>query len=819
MLSVNGSRILPLPQIKFLKPLGRYSGGNKMKSLMKFNYINATTIDDAVKTLRQYGDKARVLAGGSDLVGTMRFEVLRNYPEVVINLKTIPGLDYIKEEDGILKIGALTRLEDIAINPTIKSRYGALAEAAHRTASPHIRAMGTIGGNICQLIRCWYLRKEDNQFDCIRKGGAMCYAILGDNRYHSIFGSVRVGATPCSSACPTGVDIPSYLSKIRESNIPEAAGILLGANPVPAITGRVCPHFCEGNCNRAEYDEAISVRSIERHLGDYVLTNADKMYHSPVNETGKRVAIVGSGPAGLAAAYYLRKAGHAVTIFENMPKAGGLLTYGIPSYRLPKNVVEKQIKALQKMGIQLKLNAGVDKDKMASLAKSYDAVFLACGAWKERSSGIKGEALIKSGMGFLRDVNAGTRELPGHKVAVIGGGNVAIDVARTLVRLGAEPVVIYRRGREEMPALNEEVEKAEQEGIMMQFLTLPVVASKQGGKIALKCTRMELGPVDDSGRPRPVPVKGSEFIMEFDAVMGAYGEQPDYSIVPGEFLSEKGQLKTGAVAYCLGANIFAGGDFVSGPKTVVEAICAGREAAGSIDRHLGGKRKTRKGKGSRIQKSFDSYNIACLEKSKRMAAPELPVNERIKSLDVEDVSGLSLSEVETEANKCFNCGCEGVNPSDMAPALVALGAKIVTSRRTINADEFWAADKVARSTLLENDEIVTEIQIQKPADGTKSAFIKFALRKSIDFPIINCAAAVESWDGVVKSARICLNAVYSNPYRATKAEDIIKGKAIDEENAEAAGTAGVADAIALPYNKYKIQIAKTLVKRTILACK
>ena len=307
--------------------------------------------------------------------------------------------------------------------------------------------------------------------------------------------------------------------------------------------------------------------------------------------------------------------------------------------------------------------------------------------------------------------------------------------------------------------------------------------------------------------------------MEFDAVMGAYGEEPDYSIVPGEFLNGKGQLKAATSTYSLGSNIFAGGDFISGPKTVVEAITAGREAAGHIARYLGGKRETGKGKGSQVQKSPDKFNVSCLEKSSRVTVAELPANERIKSLDAEDVSGLSLSEVETEANRCFNCGCEGVNPSDMAPALVALDARIVTSKRTISADEFWAADKVARSTLLENDEIVTEIQIPKPAAGVKSAFIKFALRKSIDFPIVNCAAAIKSEGGVVKSARICLNAVYSNPYRVTKAEDAVTGKAIDEANAEAAGVAGVADAIALPYNKYKVQIAKTLAERVILACK
>jgi hypothetical protein len=187
-----------------------------MKTLRKFKHINAKSIDDAVSVLRQYGDKAYIIAGGTDLIGTMRFDILPDYPEAVINLKTIPSLDYIKEENGVLKMGALTRLEDIAMNFTARDRYAVLSEAASKTASPHIREMGTLGGNICQLNRCWYFRKEENRFDCARKGGGICNAMIGDNRYHSIFGAMRISDTPCSSGCPAGVDIPSCLSKIRE---------------------------------------------------------------------------------------------------------------------------------------------------------------------------------------------------------------------------------------------------------------------------------------------------------------------------------------------------------------------------------------------------------------------------------------------------------------------------------------------------------------------------------------------------------------------------------------------------------------------------
>jgi CO/xanthine dehydrogenase FAD-binding subunit len=245
---------------------------------------------------------------------------------------------------------------------------------------------------------------------------------------------------------------------------------------------------------------------------------------------------------------------------------------------------------------------------------------------------------------------------------------------------------------------------------------------------------------------------------------------------------------------------------------VVAALAGGRRAAEAINRYLKGKSAlTIERKVEYLTRCED-----CLNSLDRVKSPQLPLSQF--SLDKEDVLGLDLSSIEAEANRCLNCGCDGVNPSDIAPALVALDARIVTTKRTINAEEFWAADRGLKPTLLENDELITEIQIPKPSADVKSAFIKFAMRKSIDFPIVNCATAIESKDGVVKSARICLNAVYSNPYRTTKAEEAIQGKSIDEANAESAGAAAVSDAVPLPYNKFKIQIAKTLVKRTILAC-
>ena len=245
----------------------------------------------------------------------------------------------------------------------------------------------------------------------------------------------------------------------------------------------------------------------------------------------------------MSAAYYLRRSGHRVKVFEKLPEAGGMLLYSIPSYRLPKDVVRKQVRALEGMGITFQNGVTVGKDvTVAELMGRFAAVFVAGGAWKERPLGIKGEKLALSGLEFLNRINGGDRTIPGKKVAVVGGGNVAMDVARTLLRLGAEPVVLYRRTRDEMPAFKDELEKAIEEGIEFQFLTLPTQASKADGqakgKITLTCVRMQLGAPDASGRPQPVPIPGSDFTATFDAVIKAIGEEPDTSLLPPEFQDE-----------------------------------------------------------------------------------------------------------------------------------------------------------------------------------------------------------------------------------------------------------------------------------------
>jgi len=784
--------------------------------MRSFKHIDARTVDEACTLLAKYKGKAMLNAGGTDLLSTLKGEHLLNYPDAVINIKTISDLDTIKEESGVLKIGALTKLSDIAKSPLLRRCCKALVEAVHSVATPQVRNTATIGGNLCQDVRCWYYRyphQIGGPILCLRKGGKICNALTGDNRYHSIFGASGIDVYPCSSNCPANTDIPSYLSRVRNGDLMGAARIILDSNPIPAVTGRVCPTFCEPECNRSEFDEPVAIRCIERSLGDTILERMAEVFPPPETESGRSIAIIGSGPAGLAAAYYLRRSGHLVTIFERLSEAGGMLLYSIPPYRLPKDVVRKQIQALKGMGIKFEVGVNVGKDvTVTELMGRFDAVFWAGGAWKEKPLGIKGEQVALSGLEFLNRANTGARDIPGRKVAVIGGGNVAMDVARTLLRLGAEPVVIYRRSQDEMPAFKDEVEKAKEEGIEFQFLTLPTEASEAHGKITLKCVRMQLGSpgasCDASGRPKPVPIPGSDFTSTFDAVIKAIGEKPDTSLLPAEF--RKKARKAAPSAHLLGKNLFAGGDFITGPSTVVQAIASGREAARLIE--LSFKEHQHSAKPGRTDQDFTSPSF---EAAPRIRIPVLPASERIKSIDVEDTPGVRLSEIETEASRCFNCGCLAVSPSDIGIVLVALDANIVTTKRTLDAQSFFTASATG-STVLDPDELVTEIQIPKPQDGVRQNYLKFTLRSPIDFGIVSVASVIALEAGICTDARIALGAVAPSPVRAKKAEEVIKGRPIDPDAASEAAEQAVADARPLSMNAYKIEITKTLVKRAIL---
>ena len=771
-----------------------------------FKHINAASLDEAARALSD--GKTSLIAGGTDLLGTLKDNVLPDYPQTVLNIKSVPGLDYINEDDGMLKVGALTRLSDIAENETVNEKFTALAQAAGKAAAPNIRNMATISGNIAQLNRCWYFRKPQNRFNCIRKGGDECFAILGDNRFHSIFGGVKAGKTPCTQECPAGTNIPEYFAKLREGDWDEAARIFLTVHPLPMFTGRICAHPCQNGCNRNATDESVSINNVERTLGDYIMDNADKFYAPPETETGKSVAVVGSGPAGLSAAYYLRKAGNKVTIYDVKDEAGGMLMYAIPAYRLPKDLVRRVVDIFKNMGVTFKLGTKIGEDVMPEeLERSYDSVLYATGTWKRPVMGISGEDLTVFGLDFLVEIQKWMEGKIGQEVFVMGGGNVAMDVAMSAKRLGAKKVTLAclePRGR--MPASAEEIARAEEEGIIiMPGWGLSKVVEDNGAVKGMELKRCT-SPWDESGAFNPQYDECEKTIIEAENIMLATGQRVDLSYFGEKYEIQlyRGYLDVDAeTSMTSREGIFGAGDAVK-PGLAIAAIATGRKAAVGMNAYLGVSNNI-----SAPEQAALTFDAEGVKVTKPLALHELSVEKR--RIDVEDSSTATKEEAIAEAGRCLNCGCYNVHPSDIAPALIALDAGIVTNRRTIPAANFFDV-RIPGNTVLENGEIITEIQIPVPPAGAKSAFAKFAFRKSIDFPVVNCAVLVGT-----DKPRICLSAVAPKPYRAVNAEKVITGKVMSEDVAAAAGEAAVQDALPLPASKYKVQIAKTLVKRTLLS--
>lgn len=780
-------------------------------------HVTANSLDEAVRLSAERGKKGAIVAGGTDLLGVLKDNIHPSYPELLVDIKPIAGLRSVKEGKKGLRIGALTTLADVAGHEIVREKYPVLAQAARVVASPQIRNMGTVGGNLCQEPRCWYYRTPDNLFHCLRKGGEKCGAVLGENRYHSIFGAVQTCMPGCSANCPAHVAIPAYLDKIRAGKIEQAAQLLLDRNPMPAITGRVCPHLCQAHCNRIEFDEPVATRAIERYLGDRVLDNPATSMRPPKTQTKRKVAIIGAGPAGLAAAYYLRKAGHRVTVFDRMPEAGGMLRYCIPAYRLPKSVVEKQIQAFARMGIEFVLNAeiGGAAATLKRLRKDYDGVFLATGAWWQKTLGMENEELLLSGMDFLIDIQRGRRRAPGKKVLVIGGGSVAVDVAISALRLGARDVTMgCLEAREIMPAFPEDIEQALEEKIKLLPSWGPHRILTKDGKITgmelKRCTSV----FDSEGRFRPTYDPSTKMSVKADCVLLAIGQAPDLSGVERLLKTERGLIVADEDSQATNLpDVFAGGDVVTGASTVIAAIAAGRRAALSIDAAFkGGKVKAGAGERGAVENDIE-VNVAALAKTKAVRAVTRALSTR--TIDAEDVSTLDLRAVEAEAGRCVNCGCVAVNASDLAPALLALGAKIKTTKKTVAAEDFFAAGLMS-TTRLDPGELVTAIEVPVPPSKSVQSYLKFRIRNAIDFPIVGLATVFTIARGKVTDARVALGAVAPVPLRAREVEKFLVGKALDEATAEAAAAIAVRGVQPLNGNRFKIQIVKALLRKAIL---
>lgn len=411
---------------------------------------------------------------------------------------------------------------------------------------------------------------------------------------------VRLAPAPCQTACPAGIDVPTYVTLIGMGRDAEAIEIIRRDNPFPWVCGLVCTRPCEYMCVRARMDTPISIKFTKAFASERALSHREYKNPEKAEDKGKKVCVIGAGPGGMSAAYYLALKGYGVTVIEALPMAGGMMMIGIPRYRLPREVIDREVEMIRSLGVELRFNTRFGQDvTLDSLkAEGFDAFFFAIGAHKTFQMNIPGEddyPEVHSSIDFLRAVALGDRRLPGKRVIVIGGGNVAIDAARTCLRLGSEEVTIaYRRTRAEMPADVEEVEQAEEEGVRFSFLTVPMkVVGEDGHVTGLECLRAELVKREGSDRMSPRPIEGSEHVMEADAVIVAIGQRVDVDCMTEGLCDLKWTRRSTFDVNMVSMEtsepgVFAAGDAVTGPATVVEAIGGGKRAAEAIDRYFSG---------------------------------------------------------------------------------------------------------------------------------------------------------------------------------------------------------------------------------------
>jgi len=460
--------------------------------------------------------------------------------------------------------------------------------------------------------------------------------------------NVRIMLMTLTKAADTG--------KSQDEAITEAWRVFAETTPFHAVCGRVCPHPCESACNRKDKDHAVGINAVERFIGDYALEHKLSPPMLTEEKRSEKIAVVGSGPAGMSCAYQMARRGYQVTVFEAFPKSGGMLRYGIPDYRLPQDVLDAEIQRILDMGVELKLNTMVGRDiAMDDLKNDYAAIFVGLGAHHGLQLKIEGEdaANVWTGTAFLHKVNEGEMIEVGDHVVVIGGGDTAIDAARIARRLGAKATILYRRTRAEMPAIEEEIEGALEEGVEIHYLAAPIEISKEGDRaVGMKCQRMELGEPDASGRRRPVPIEGDTFDLSFSTLITAISQEPDFTGFDN-LIEGKDWIKTDDKFMTKVEKTFAGGDNIN-LGLVIDAIYHGRRAAEAIHAMVTEEAIAGNGAGEAIH--FDKLHSDYYELVERNNPTVVPVADRFKDIRAEITATLAAEAATAEAKRCMSCG-------------------------------------------------------------------------------------------------------------------------------------------------------------------
>jgi len=483
---------------------------------------------------------------------------------------------------------------------------------------------------------------------------------------------------PCSAACPAGNDIVAFIQKIAQEDFEGAWNVIKEENPFPGVCGRVCFHPCESKCNRGSFDEPVAIHALERFVADFA-SRLSRKTGKAGEKRKEKVAIIGSGPAGMSCAFHLARLHYDVTVFESFSLAGGMLRMGIPSYRLPRDVLDRELSNIEALGVEIRTGVSLGEGLRLEDLKDYQAVFIATGAHRSRGLHIPGEKEkgVLSGLDLLKKINLSKRGKLGDKIAVIGGGNTAIDVARSVIRLGKKATILYRRSREEMPAFEDEILEAFEEGVKIRYLVNPIRVGQKDGLKRLECLRMELGEKDESGRRRPVPIPNSNLFIDADHVVIAAGEEIEASFLPEGLEKKEGIVLTQRDGSTGIKGIFAGGDLTSNQRTVAHAIGSGKKAAMAIDAFLRGKDPEEviiqnligEGPslsifgylhpGERLRNphvvTFEELNMDYFEPAKRQGESKSAVKERIKGFK-EVSSTFSEGVALEEAERCFSCG-------------------------------------------------------------------------------------------------------------------------------------------------------------------